>query len=202
MPGLAAAMGANPYLYLVAERIAARSFGPADAMALIRYSDLTRLTTKAHPGVHVSITAPARARDFHIEGTTYARRVRHSMFRSENRMAEAVAAALNTQAGAEAMTRLQHLRLGRRAVLYSRSGALPDTGVTRSALGSGASWTETSTGFVTLVLDHHGDGLLVLQTAFPNLEPLEDHSVVPPDGADLLEMPSNRYAVFWHAKQA
>ncbi|MFN7995047.1 MAG: hypothetical protein U0Q18_15675 [Bryobacteraceae bacterium] len=199
MPGLAAAIGANPYLYLVAERIGRRTFGPADAMALIRYSDLTRLTTRAHPGVHVSITAPARARDFHIQGTTYANRVRHSMFRSEDETAQAVANALNTQAGAETILRLQNLRLGGRGVLYSRSGAVPDSGVTRSAGSSGVTWAEARTGFVTLVLDHHGDGLLVLQTAYPNLEPLEDHSVVPPDGADLLEMPRRRYAVFWHS---
>ena len=200
MPGLAAAIGANPYLYLVAERIGQRNFGPADAMALIRYSDLTRMTTRAHPGAHVSLTAPARARDFHIQGTSYANRVRHSMFRSEDETALAVAKALNTQAGAEAVLRLQHLCLGGRAVLYSRSGGLPDIGVTRSAGGGGVSWTEAPTGFITLVLDHHGDGLLVLQTAYPNLEPLEDHSVVPPEGADLLEMPRGQYAVFWHAK--
>jgi hypothetical protein len=200
MPGLEAAMGANPYLYLILERIAQRSFGKADAMALIRYSDLSRLTTEAHPGVHVSITAPARTPDFHIEDTKYARRVRHTMFRSEDQMADSVARALNTQAGAEAIVRLQHLRLGRRVVLYSRSGALPDSGVIRSSTGSQASWTQAPTGFVTLVLDHHGDGMLVLQTAYPNLEPLEDHSVVPPYGADLVEAPKRQYAVFWHAK--
>lgn len=199
MPGLEAAIGANPYLYLVAERIGQRHFGPADAMALIRYSDLSRMTTGAHPGVHVSITAPARTRDFHIQGTKYAQRNRHTMFRSEDQTAQAVAKALNTQAGAETILRLRHLRLGGRAVVYSRSGAVLDIGVTRSAGTSGASWTEAPTGFVTLVLDHHGDGLLLLQTAYPNLEPLEDHNVVPPNGADLLEMPRGQYAVFWHS---
>lgn len=201
MPGIAAAIGANPYLYLVAERIQRRAFGPADAMALIRYSDLTRMTTKAHPGVHVSITAPARTRDFHIQGTSYAQRPRHSMFRSEDETAEAVAKALNTQAGAEAVTRLQHLGLGGRGVLYSRSGALPAVGLNRSAASGSVSWTEVPAGFVTLVLDHHGDGLLVLQTAYPNLEPMADHRVVPPDGADLLEMPRGQFAVFWHARR-
>ena len=200
MPGLAAALGAQPYLYLIAERIARRDFGPADAMALIRYSDLSRNTTRAHPGVHVSITAPSRTRDFHIQGTKYADRVRHSMFRSEDSTAEAVAGALNTQAGAETVLRLQHLRLGRKAVLYSRSGAVPDAGVTRSSQGHGVDWAEAQSAFVTLVLYHHGDGLLVLQTAYPNLEPLEHHPVVPPDNADLLEMPPGHYAIFWHAK--
>jgi hypothetical protein len=201
MPGLAAAIGANPYLYLIAERITQRVFGPADAMALIRYSDLSRMTTRAHPGVHVSVTAPARTRDFHIEGTPYAQRVRHSMFRSEEETAQAVAKALNTQAGAETVSRLQHLRLGGRGVLHSRSGAVPDSGVIRSAGASGISWREAPTGFVTLVLDHHGDGLLVLQSAYPNLEPLADHNVVPPDGSDLLEMPRGQYAIFWHSRQ-
>jgi hypothetical protein len=198
MPGLSAAIGANPYLYLIAERIRQRNFLATDAMALIRYSDLTQRKPLAHPGVHVSVTAAARTRDFHIQGTTYAQRARHTMFRSEDQTAEAVAKALNTQAGAETILRLQHLRLGRRGVLYSRSGAIPGAGITRSAGGSGVSWTEAPTGFVTLVLDHHGDGLLVLHTAYPNLEPLKDHSVVPPDGADLLEMPRSQYAIFWH----
>src|SRR5690348_8684158 len=108
MPGLEAVIGAHPYLYLVAERIAQRSFGAADAMALIRYSDLSRDQTKAHPGPHVSLTSAARARDFHLEGTKYAGRTRHSMFRSEQHAAAAVAKALNTQAGAEAVQRLQH----------------------------------------------------------------------------------------------
>lgn len=195
-------MGADPYLYLIAERIGQREFSPADAMALIRYSDLTQRKPLAHPGVHVAITSKARTPDFHILGTAYAERARHTMFRSEDQVALAVAKALNTQAGAETILRLQHLRLGGRGVLRSRSGALPDIGVMRSAGASGVSWTNAPTGFVTLVLDHHGDGLLVLQTSYPNLEPLADHSVVPPDGADLLEMPKGQYAVFWHARNA
>ncbi len=200
MPGLEAAIGANPYLYLIAERIGQRSFGPSDAMALIRYSDLSRAQTGAHPGPHVSITAPARTRDFHLADTKYAARDLHTMFRSEQHAAAAVAAALNTQAGAEAILRLQHLRLGRRAVLYSRSGASPDTGVLRSAGDSGVSWTEAPTQFVTLVLEHRGDGQLVLITAYPNLESIGDHRVVPPNNADLLEIPFRTYAVFWHSK--
>src|SRR5262245_25721040 len=123
MPGLQAAIGANPYLFLVADRIAHREFGPGDAMALIRYSDLSRHLTGAHQCPHVVITAPARTPDFHLDQTNYATRTVHSMFRSEKHAATAVAKALNTQVGAEVMTRLQHLRLGRRCVLYSRSGA-------------------------------------------------------------------------------
>lgn len=201
MPGLAAAIGANPYLYLVAERIAQREFGAADAMALIRYSDLSRMQTGAHPGPHVSISAPSRTPDFHIEGTTYAGRTVHTMFRSEQQAASAIGMALNTQAGAEAVLRLQHLRLGRRAVLYSRSGAIPEGGVMRSAGGQGVSWIQGRTGFITLVLEHRGDGQLVLITAYPNLEPLANHRVEPPAGADLLEMPRGQYAVFWGARQ-
>jgi len=105
--------------------------------------------------------------------------------------------ALNTQAGADAVIRLQHLRLGRRAVLYSRSGALADGGVVRSASAAGVSWIEGKTQFVTLVLDHHGDGQLVLQTAYPNLESAGEYKVTPPSGADLLEMPKGVFAVFW-----
>jgi hypothetical protein len=200
VPGLEAAIGANPYMYLVAERIARREFGPGDAMALIRYSDLSRMQTGAHPGPHVSITAPSRTRDFHLEDTKYAARDLHTMFRSEEHAATAIAKAINTQAGAEAVMRLQHLRLGRRAVLYSRSGAASDTGVMRSAGPSGVSWTDGRTQFVTLVLEHRGDGQLVLITAYPNLEAVGDHRAVPPSGADLLEMPYGQYAVFWHSR--
>ena len=200
MPGLEAAIGANPYLYLVADRIARREFGAADAMALIRYSDLSRMQTGAHPGPHVSITAPARTRDFHLQDTKYAARDLHTMFRSEQQAASAVAAALNTQAGAEAVIRLQHLRLGRRAVLYSRSGAAPDTGVLRSAGQNGVSWTEAPTQFLTLVLEHRGDGQLVLITAYPNLESIGDHRAAPPQGADLLEIPYGSFAIFWHSR--
>jgi hypothetical protein len=201
MPGLQAVIGANPYLYLVAERIGNREFGPSDAMALIRYADLSRDLTGAHPGPHVSITAPARTPDFHLDDTKYAKRTLHSMFRSEQHAAAAVAMALNTQAGAEAMTRLHHLRLGRRCVLYSRSGATPDSGVVRSASASGVSWTEAKTEFITLVLEHRGDGQLVLITAYPNLESTGDHRVMPPSGADILEAPPGQYAVFWHSGQ-
>ncbi|HUO29033.1 MAG TPA: hypothetical protein VMU80_07450 [Bryobacteraceae bacterium] len=200
MPGLEAAIGAHPYLYLVAERIARREFDAGDAMALIRYSDLSRGYTGGHPGPHVSVTSPARSRDFHLAGTTYAARARHTMFRSEQEAAGAVAAALNTQAGAEAVLRLQHLRLGKRAVLYSRSGARIGGGVNRAAGSHGVTWTAGATEFVTLVLEHSGDGQLVLITAYPNLASAGDHRVVPPDGADLLEMPRGRFAVFWHSR--
>jgi len=115
--------------------------------------------------------------------------------------ANAVAIALNTQAGAEAVLRLQHLRFGNKAVLYSRSGAGADQGVVRSAGGHGVSWTEAGTQFITLVLRHSGDGQLVLVTAYPNLESIGDHKVAPPAGADLLEIPVGRFAVFWHGKQ-
>jgi len=201
VPGLQAAIGANPYLFLVAERIANREFGPSDAMALIRYSDLSRELTGAHPGPHVSITAPARTRDFHLHNTKYAARQLHTMFRSEQHAATSVAKALNTQAGAEAITRLLHLRLGRRCVLYSRSGVVPDSCVTRSAGANGVSWTEARTEFITLVLEHRGDGQLVLITAYPNLESSVDHRVMPPSGADLLEAPAGQFAVFWHSVQ-
>ena len=197
MPGLQAAIGANPYLYLVAERIGRREFNTSDALALIRYSDLSRMQTGAHPGPHISVTAPARTRDFHLGDTKYAARDLHTMFRSEDQAATAVAMALNTQAGAEAVLRLQHLRLGAQAVLYSRSGATADSGVLRSAGGQGVFWTEAPTQFVTLVLKHRGDGQLVLITAYPNLESIGDHAVVPPNGADLLEIPRGSFAVFW-----
>src|ERR1700741_1071166 len=97
--------------------------------------------------------------------------------------------ALNTQAGAEAVLRLRHLRLGGRAILYSRSGSVANAGVMRSASPRGVSWTEGRTQFITLVLDHRGDGQLVLITAYPNLESTVEHSVEPPNGSDLLEMP-------------
>jgi len=199
MPGLSAAMGANPYLFLLAERIAQREFDAADAMALIRYSDLSRYQTGAHPGPHVALTAPLRMPDFHLEDR-YARRGLHSMFRSERQAAAAVALALNTQVGAEAIRRLQHLRLGPRAVIYSRSGATPDNGVVRSSGTGGVFWAVAPTQFITLVLEHSGDGQLVLITAYPNLEAIGDHRVVPPAGADLLEMPRGQFAVFWHAR--
>jgi hypothetical protein len=202
MPGLKAALGANPYLYLLAERIAHRDFGADDAMALIRYSDLSRMQTGAHPGPHVVVTAPSRTPDFHLGGTKYASRNLHSMFLSEQQAANAVAMALNTQAGAEAVLRLQHLRFGNKAVLYSRSGAAADQGVARSAGGHGVSWTEASTQFITLVLRHSGDGQLVLVTAYPNLESIGDHKVAPPAGADLLEIPVGQFAIFWHGKQS
>ncbi len=108
--------------------------------------------------------------------------------------------ALNTQAGAEAVLRLQHLRLGRRAILYSRSGATPNSGVLRSASEHGLSWTEAPTQFITLVLEHRGDGQLVLITAYPNLESIGDHDVIPPSGADLLEIPRGQFAVFWRPR--
>lgn len=200
MPGLRAAIGANPYLFLVAERIERREFSASDAMALIRYSDLSRRQTGAHPGPHISVTAPARTRDFHLGDTKYADRDLHTMFRSEDQAATAVALALNTQAGAEAVLRLQHLRLGAHAVLYSRSAAAPDTGVLRSASGQGVAWVEAPTQFVTLVLNHRGDGQLVLITAYPNLESIGDHRVVPPNGADLLEIPRGSFSVFWQAR--
>ena len=200
MPGLSAAIGGHPYLFLVAERIADRAFDAADAMALIRYSDLTREQTKAHPGPHVSLSSPLRTRDFHLEDTKYAARDLHSMFRSEQAAANAIAMALNTMAGYEAVLRLQHLRMGRRAILYSRSGATADGGVVRSAGAHGVSWTEAPTEFITLVLEHRGDGQLVLITAYPNLESIGDHKVVPPSGSDLLEIPYGTFAVFWHGK--
>lgn len=200
MPGLAAAIGANPYLYLVAERIARRAFGNDDAMALIRYSDLSRMQTGAHPGPHVSITAPTRTRDFHLEDTKYASRDLHTMFRSEQDAAAAVAMSLNTLAGGEAVLRLQHLRLGNRAVLYSRSGATRDSGVLRSASEHGVSWTAAPTQFVTLVLEHRGDGQLVLITAYPNLESIGDHRLTPPNDADLLEIPRGQFAIFWRSR--
>lgn len=187
---------------MVAERIANREFGPADAMALIRYSDLTREITRAHPGPHVLVTSPARTRDFHLDGTKYAARTLHSMFRSEQHAAESVAKALNTQAGAEAMTRLMHLRLGRRCVLYSRSGVVPESGVIRSAGASGVTWTQATPEFLTLVLEHRGDGQLVLITAYPNLESAGDHRVMPPAGTDVLEAPPGQFAVFWHSSPA
>jgi hypothetical protein len=70
----------------------------------------------------------------------------------------------------------------------------------RSAGAHGISWTEAPTQFITLVLEHRGDGQLVLITAYPNLESIGDHRVVPPSGADLLEIPFGQFAVFWHAK--
>ncbi len=202
MPGLAAAIGSNPYLFLVAEQIARREFGAGDAMALIRYSDLIRKEPRPHPGPHVSITAPARTRDFHLEGTKYAGRTFHTMFRSEQLAATAIARALNTQAGAEAVLRLHHLRLGMRAVLYSRSGAIPDGGVLRSATDSGVNWIEGKVQFITVVLEHRGDGQLVLITAYPNLDSTVDHRLEPPGGADLLEIPRNQFAAFWGVQQA
>jgi hypothetical protein len=200
MPGLEAAIGAHPYLYLVAERIARREFGAADAMALIRYSDLSREQTKAHPGPHVAITAPTRTRDFHIENTKYAARALHTMFRSEQNAATAIAMALSTQAGAEAVRRLQNLGFGGHATLYSRSGAVPDAGVLRTAGAQSVSWIDAKTQFITLVLVHSGDGQLVLITAYPNLESIGDHQVVPPDHADLLEIPRGRFSAFWHPR--
>lgn len=196
MPGLSAAIGGHPYLYLVAEKIASREFGPADAMALIRYSDLMRHITGAHPGPHVSVTSPVRARDFHLENK-YANRVFHTMFGSEEHAAEAIARAINTQCGAEAITRLKMLTLGPRAVLYSRSGATAQRGVVRSAGAGGVSWTEGRTSFITVVLEHSGDGQLMLITAYPNLEPLSADRLAPPDGADLLEMPRRVFSVYW-----
>ena len=199
MPGLSAAIGGHPYLFLLAERIGERAFGAADAMALIRYSDLMREQTKAHPGPHVLLSSPLCSRDFHLEDTKYAGRDLHTMFRSEQAAATAVAMALNTQAGYEAVLRLQHLRLGEVAWLYSRSGATPDGGVLRSAGAHGVSWTEAPTQFITLVLLHR-DRQLVLITAYPNLESIGDHKLVPPSGADMLEMPKGKFAVFWHGK--
>lgn len=61
----------------------------------------------------------------------------------------------------------------------------------RSASAAGVSWTEGITQFVTLVLDHHGEGQLVLQTAYPKPR------VTPPSGADLLEMPNGVFGLFW-----
>lgn len=202
MPGLAAAIGANPYLFLIAERISAREFSAADAMALIRYSDLSRLQTGAHPGPHVAVSAPLRAPDFHLEDTRFARRAIHTMFRSEAQAASAVALSLNTPAGAEAVLRLQHLCLGGRAVLYSRSGAIPDAGVLRSAGARSVSWVTGRTQFITLVLEHRGDGQLVLITAYPNLENLGGGEVEPPGGADLLEIPRGQFAAFWGVRRS
>jgi hypothetical protein len=44
------------------------------------------------------------------------------------------------------------------------------------------------------------DGHLVLVTAYPNLEAIGDPKAVPPVGADLLEIPRTKFAVFWHSK--
>ena len=195
MPGLAAAIGAHPYLYLIAEKIARREFEASDAMALIRYADLDRDNTRGHPGVHVSITSPVRTRDFHLEGS-YARRNFHSMFGSEQQAATAVALALNTQAGAEAVKRLQMLTLGPRVVLYSRSAA-GSPGVIRSAGTAGVNWTNGRAAFVTLVLQHNGDGQLILITAYPNIAPTRGDRYEPPDGADVLEVGTGQLAVFW-----
>ncbi|MEZ5402840.1 MAG: hypothetical protein R2729_24400 [Bryobacteraceae bacterium] len=200
MSSLFAALGSNPYLFLIEQKIRERSYGPADAWALIKYSDLTRLQTNAHPGPHVLSTAPFREEDFHLEGTSYANRTVHSMFRSEQAASETIASALNTEAGAEAIRRLRMLSLGRRAVLYSRTAAGSGPGVLRTANPRGVWMLEGPVDFVTLVLDHHGDGQLVLQTAYPNLTFAGSQTLTPPAGADMLEMPRNTVSMFWGAR--
>ena len=169
------------------ERIRSRQFNAEDAKGLIRSSYYFAAT---HPDVHINLSLN-RPADFHFQHLPqYEQRGSHSMFRSMDEAAQAVAAALNSEAGAAA-TRFLSFSDVNRVALYSRSGAqATGTMTVRSAIASmgartGTMYGETSTLIVVVVLSIF-NGQVVITTAYP-AGTMAANRPVPPEAMDLLE---------------
>lgn len=169
------------------ELVRNRQFGAENAKALIRSSYYFADT---HPDVHIHLSVN-RPPDYHFQHLPeYEERRLHSMFRSMNEAADAIAAAINSAAGAAA-TRFLSFSGVQKVAIYSRSGADASRTMTvRSAIASmgartGTMYGETSTLLVIAVLSIF-NGQVVLTTAYPASQSPPNRPF-PPAGMDLLE---------------
>lgn len=169
------------------EKIRNRQFDSNDAKGLIRSSYYFGTT---HPDVHINLSLH-RPADFHFQHLSqYEERGLHSMFRSMDEAGHAIAAALNSEAGAAA-TRFLSFSDVRRVAIYSRSGALAAGAMTvRSAIASmgvrtGTMYGEISTLLVIVILSIFR-GQVVLTTAYP-AGSVQANRPFPPNAMDLVQ---------------
>jgi hypothetical protein len=172
------------------KKISSRQFLLPDARELIKrsyyFSD-----NHAHPDVHIVLTGNSRPADLHFQHLpNYDERALHSMFRSMDDAAAAIAAALNCRAG-EAAMRFLSVSSVRRLALYSRSAAshaatmFERAAVVHAGARAGTTYTPVQTEVVVVIFGIHAEQVFVV-TAYP-CHILPANRPLPPAGHDLLE---------------
>jgi hypothetical protein len=175
------------------EKVTARNFQTSDAREFIKtsyyFSPQKNGKPEFHSDLHVVLSS-TRPADYHFQNDpVYEQRALHSMFKSFEDAATAIAACLNCRAG-EAALRMLSMSDIRDVTLYSRTGAKQASEmVERAAIGSqgmrtGTMYSEKATQFVIVVLTISGEKVAI-KTAYPalmvrrGLEP-------PPEAMDLV----------------
>jgi hypothetical protein len=195
-----------PTLPALFDKITNHAFGTVEARTLLNYSCYV---ARQHPDAHIAYRKSEL--DFLLfarrDGNDYRDRAYHSMFLSAEEAVQAIAAGLNTRAGA-ALIRLFGIRGVERATLLSRSAVTgAQTMLERHSISSqgatmGVMYGELASIFVTMAFRRY-EQCLALITAYPakgayqfgspHHEPYQRTILPPPMGHDWLVFEDRGY---------